>query len=561
MDKKYAQPCKGGMYMGIVNVYLHNRIHNDMRFSGDGRIYKNDANETRTEWLDSTPKVCKYIKITTSDKPENAPLVIEFDFDIFKYSKNGTIYTDAARSETSYDEEMGKEENYTKYTAKIMLNKHSKLDNSDNYFFRYIFEKTEGYNAKVTTQLATDNKYIFEFQMLNAHPKMPGLFFASSVGHPSDRLAVLLGGQARPTTNSKNNTALNDDFFVQYKFDNMQWYKLKIVHAAMANVLSKVEYLYNYVLEIPFLVEIPDYVLEDLNPTSNLKRQKMTKRLCHTVLDHITKPYIDAVLQNMELVRLPEGEPMKISKIREVCEYVFLKEYRFLNTLHWKQVDGICTLSDRFELDGSESNVANIRAIAYKVVSPVSEQGQINVFSAHDVFSAYVQRWHADAIPGEFTKVLEDAKQLALNMKYLKTSSNFALVRLRQSCASAFNVYPDFKWICAYMLEASKNFISLLMQEHPSALHQKFWLYMQTTRTHLRRNELSKRIAMDKLEDADNFIFNDTESYEKDAIEIKELEYLVLARQLHVLAGMRRAENDGIFEVDKFLLENCFSFK
>ena len=84
---------------------------------------------------------------------------------------------------------------------------------------------------------------------------------------------------------------------------------------------------------------------------------------------------------------------------------------------------------------------------------------------------------------------------------------------------------------------------------------------MQTTLTHLRKNDISKRIAMDKLEDANNFIFNDTESYEKDKIEIEELQYLVLARQLHVLAGMRRAENDGIFEVDKFLLENCFSFK
>jgi hypothetical protein len=568
---KYAQPCKGGMYMGVVNVYLRNRIHNDMRFSGDGRIYKKGENETRNEWLDSRPTVCKYIKISTQDKPENPPQSIDFDFEFLKYTINTTIYQDAIGGKISYDEEMGKQDNYTKITAKITLKNPQKINDSHGYFYRCNFTTADAqYTSTWAINRAQDNDYIFEFQMLNAHPNMPGLFFAQSVGHPSDRLAVLLGGQARPSgvvlpskKKSKTDTALAGLFFAQYKFDNMQWYKLKIIHAAMANVLSKVEYLHNYLSEIFNPLELKDteftYVLDI--PTSDVFRT-MATLVCHTVLDYITKPYIDAVLQNMEFVKRREDEPLKISKIREVCEYVFLKKYRFLNTLHWTQNNGICNLSDRFELDmESDSNKDNIRAIAYNVVSRVPGPGQVNVFSAHDVFSAYVERFYKDSTPDEFKAVLEDAKQLALNVKYMKTSSNFALVRLRQSCASAANEDIEFRFISANMLEVSKNFISLLMQESPSTEHPIFLRYMDTTLTRLRNNRLHIRLNINDLEDAKTFTFKDTESYKKNEIENDQLDYLVLGRQLHVLAKMRLAEVEKEFTLDEFPFENFLVFK
>jgi hypothetical protein len=231
-----------------------------------------------------------------------------------------------------------------------------------------------------------------------------------------------------------------------------------------------------------------------------------------------------------------------------------------LNTLHWDCVGGICTLSGRVTIEKSISDSYNIRAIAYKVVSPVLP-GQINVFSACDVFRAYVERWHNAVVPYEFNEVLDDAKQLALNMKYLKTSSNFALLRLKKSCKRAVEIDANFEWFSACMLEASKQFISLLLQPSPEALHAKFSEYILSKAQKFKENELSNRTILPTNDsNVDDFTFTDIYPCTKNDVTADVLQYLVLGTQLGVLAGMRRAEKQGKFDAISFQSKQYFQF-
>lgn len=578
---KYAQPCIEGVYMGIVNVRLKNTNNGVVSIAGDGRLHQMSMSGAKDAWWDSKPKVCKYHKLSPTDRPDNVPKVIALEFEFFIY-KEREYYNENFVQE-NYDVEMKKQINYTTIKCTIELFQVHCIDReADGYFYDYAFNNVSTKDSidettkDIITSLAQSNKYTFEFQILNAHPKMPGLYFASSVGYPSDRLAVLFGGRTLVKRNNietgrnglvelSKSRDFNYIFFAQYKFDNGKWHTLKIIHAVMANVLSKMEYMYNYLLDMP-----------DLNGATI----ELTKFFCQGVLDYITNAYIDTVLENIELLKSPEGTQIKISKIREVCEYVFLMKYPFLLTSHWKVVGGIYELSDNFKLDmQSDSNIGNVRAIAYKVVSSIiepyrasiaaenqiAEPEKVNVFSAYDVFMAYVDcryRDEAGNCPPEFTAVLEDAKQLALNMKYLKTSSNFAVVRLKESCELAVARDPGFRWASTCMLAASKKIISLLVQRNPETLHEKFSEFVLSTSHALRDNELSSRTNVHSIDDGDidTFEFKDNMSRTKNEITMDELQYLVLATQLHALTAMRRAEREQKWSVESFASKNYFKY-
>ena len=575
---KYAQPCVEGVYMGIVNVHLGNTSHNGVRICGDGRMHQTPITPisgVREAWLDGKPKVCKFHKLFVKDRPDHPPERLEVELEFFLYKDRRNEHYSDGNTGPGYDESMQKEISYDSVTCIIELLHPKSIDaESGGYFQEYSFgrlsvstDDRDSTNIGILTSLARKNKYTFEFQILNAHPSFPGLFFASSVGYPSDRLAVLFGGRALKRVNDKIHAGTRVEpedrtskFFAQYKFDNRKWYTLKIIHAAMANMLSKIEYMYN-----------------DLLPSAGLDLTTIvsTQLFCQQVLDYITEPYIDTVLENMEMLMPREGMQVKISQIREVCEYVFLMKYPFLITSRWKRNAGIYTLSDSFQIDVTcESNIGNIRPIVYKVVSSIIEPNEapgaaadenkitevkINAFSAYDVFRAYTDcRYRYDEeCPQEFTEVLEDAKQLALNVKYLKTSSNFALVRLMKSCARAVDCDSRFKLISESMLYTSKGIISLLLQRSPETLHEKFLDYVLSTAKALRNNELSSRTNIHNIDDSDIESFNFTDTI-INMDDTDKLHYLVFATQLHVLVGMRRSERSRAIEAERFLYKNYF---
>jgi hypothetical protein len=559
---KYAQPCVGGVYMGIVNVQLHNRIKDGVNICGDGRMHKMTRGNEK-DWMDTKPKVCKYHKLEVKDRPDGIPPSIQFEFEFVIY-KDYAYYLDG---NTGYDAELEKGKNYKKIICIIELLCVDAIDVSE-MTYSYNFHKITSmrieqrpidpqptgqppieeapseeaatemmlpYTEEIVTSLAQKNRYTFEFQRLNTHPKMPGLFVAESVGWPSDQLAVLFGGRAR-----HGGLANMDFFFAQHKFDTTEWNKMKQIHTALANVLSKIEYMYNYLLA---------------NPEPNIDTPA-TRRFCQEVLDYITEPYIHEVLKRMVLITRKDAE-LDISEIRGVCEYVFQREYPFLDTLMWTYAGG--TFKDTPVRDGMRAQLASkTRILAYDVVSdfmevagqenynPILNYGKINAFSAHSVFSAYVSyAFMGKDIPLEFKNVLEDARQLLANMQRLKTSSNFALRCLRESCEIAAAKYSEFKLTSHYMIAASRVFITLLLQKDSSTDHEKFFDYIQSVAGKLRHNIHADTTNISTLEDSQIFKFKLEESmtwprYQMDHVKF---EYLVLATQLQALSGMRYDED------------------
>jgi hypothetical protein len=549
---KFAQPCIGGVYMGVVNVQLNNRIKDGVTVCGDGRMHPMTPGKEK-EWMDTKPKVCKYHKLEVKDRPpDDAPTHIDLEFEFFIY--NAWKKNRDHEAELAYDTDMDKVANYKKILGRIRLNRVA----SGDLFYTYNYSSTvsmsiEDPNTKVMQPhdsnvdgpilkaLAEKNRYTFEFQQLNAHPKMPGLYFAQSVGWPSDQLAVLFGGRAR-----HGGLANMDFFFAQHKFDTTEWDKMKQIHTAMANVLSKIEYMYNYLLA---------------NPEPNIDTTA-TRRFCQEVLDYITEPYIHEVLKRMVLVTRKDFE-LHISEIRGVCEYVFQRKYPFLDTSMWTHEGG--EFRNTPVRDGTSTQLTSTtRILAYNVVSSFMEQpgeeitnpflnsGKINAFSAHSVFSAYVSyAYKGKDIPTEFINVLEDASQLLTNMKRLKTSSNFALKCLRESCEIAAAKYSEFKLTSHYMIAASRVFITLLLQKDSSTDHEKFGEYTLRVASKLRPNEHSAATNISSLEDYDigRFEFDDTMSWSRSHMDHVKFEFLVLATQLRALSGMQF----GVSEKNYFL--------
>ncbi len=546
---KYAQPCSGGVYMGVVNVFLGHFCEGDVKVRGDGRMYRCLPGATQAPY-GKKPDVCKYHKLRATDKPpKNAPVKIRFEFDVYLYNNSVDVY----------DKDMEKKfpSHYTLHKCNVDLDRGACLDQGpegDGYFHEYTFTDVkcdENVKERITS-LVKKNRYTFEFQRLNAHRSMPGLYLAESVGHPSDQLAVLFGGRAR-----NKSDANKDLFFAQHKFDTTEWDKMKIIHTAMANVLSKIEYMYNDVSE--------EYTAHNTE----------TREFCQKILDHVTEPYIDKVLENMHFPTAHQDAMRSISHIRGVCEYVFHREYPFLDASMWTHANGAfaygSTTMDLQQL-ASESET---RALAYTVLSTCIEPEyssasvfvnsrldpqKFNAFSAHDVFKAYLSFTYKNGVgqPEEFKDVLEDARQLVLNMKRLKTSSNFALARLQKSCEAAVKVNNAFTYTRNCMLAASRHLISLLLQKNPSTLDDKFGEYVKTLTWKLRKNPT---IENDEYNDEHpNFEFLESISWSKGSMTSTKFECLLFSTQLHVLTGMRELEEmEG--EASDFCGKNYFQFQ
>lgn len=369
---------------------------------------------------------------------------------------------------------------------------------------------SEGITNTITS-LANQNRYTFEFQVLNAHPSMPGLYFAASVGYPSDQLAVLFGGRARNDGDTK------DVFFAQYEFDTTNWGQMKIIHTVMANALSKIEYMHNY-------------LSEKLGPQTNTRE---THQFCQELLDYITQPYIHEVLENAKLMRTRDDAITRIAHLRGVCECVFQQKYPFLDTSMWTSTSGEFTYaSARVWMPKQLESESETRKLAYHVLSSCIEPepahlgratarldpDKINAFIAYDVFRAYASfRWKTKTTrPKEFDYVIEDARQLLINMTRLKTSSNFALVRLQKSCDDAVKVDAGFKYTRNCMLAASRNFISLLLRTNPSTMDTKFGNYVNTLAWTLSQNSNCDTDTFPLPEDViDKFVFEEDVSCSK----------------------------------------------
>jgi hypothetical protein len=543
---KYAQPCIGGVYMGIVNVHLNNRSNNGVTICGDGRMHRMTHGK-QNEWMDTKPKASKYHKLEVQDRPpDNEPASIDLKFEFFLY-KDQNNYRDG-QTGPGYDADMETGGNYKKIICTIRLMTKGRFSGlTSAMFYEYEFheiismsveepatKEAQTYGDEITkeilTALAQKNRYTFEFQSLNAHPKMPGLYFAESVGWPSDQLAVLFGGRAR-----HGGLENMEFFFAQHKFDTTEWDKMKQIHTALANVNSKIEYMYNYL---------------SANPEPNIDTQA-TRRFCQQVLDYITEPYIHEVLKRMVLIKRENAE-VHISEIRGVCEYVFQRDYPFLDTSTWTYVDG--EFRNPVRVGAPTQLTSAVRILAYDVVShciesnggvsmnPFVNSGKINAFSAYSVFEAYVSyAYDGKETPIEFKNVLEDARQLLANMQRLKTSSNFALKCLRDSCEIAAAQYSEFKMTSHYMLAASRVFITLLLQRDPSTEHEKFGEYTRRVASKLRANEHSAATNISTLEDYDTgtFRFDDAMSWSRSHMDHVKFECLVLATQLRTLSAMQ----------------------
>jgi hypothetical protein len=55
---KYTQPCTGGVYMGVVNVFLGHKCTGEVKVCGDGRMYRCSTGGATLPRYGKKPEVC-----------------------------------------------------------------------------------------------------------------------------------------------------------------------------------------------------------------------------------------------------------------------------------------------------------------------------------------------------------------------------------------------------------------------------------------------------------------------------------------------------------------------
>jgi hypothetical protein len=594
VSPKYAQLCDGGVYMGIMNVYLNYMHRSSLKFCGNGWIKPlNGANlPAQNDSVSADPTYCKYHTLNIGDCPGKPPRTIDlyFEFYIFEQLDFYDIFTDP-NDQLTYIRDLKNVDRYDNISCVITLTNPKKVDNDEN-FHGYDFQKIVIPNVttkdprvgQIIKRLAESNKYILEFQTIPMHAKVPGLYMTSTVGLPYEHLTVLLGGHGYKKTVKNGNARFNCKIFAQHKFDRDEWKNKKIIYTALKCLLTKFECMYNYLID-------------------KVNTPKSVESFCQSLLDHITVHYIEAVMKGIDNIQEGELGVLSMVEIRQICESEFIRHYQFLLTHKWKFENGHFTFKledfrSRLSLSESNNGVCDVRVLAYNVVSSIIEPGQrlkntaadctievdehglgdslsmrpdletvdagdkINVFNVHDVFRAFVSIYFLDRqVPHIFEQVLDDAKHLISNMKCYKTSSNIALKLLKKSCSQASFEFDDFEELCSIMLDTSENFITLLLHKEPSTKHATFMYYVQQLCVYLTEtNDKDDALIVNQIpefdEDVVHFKFNDMTPRYKESISITTFTRIVAATQLQILASMQRIENDPTLDISDLQFKN-----
>ena len=592
---KYAQLCDGGVYMGIMNVYLNYMHRGSLKFCGNGWIHALSGVNApaQNDRVSADPTYCRYHTLKIGDSPGKPPRTIdvEFEFCIFEQLEFYDIFTNPNAQLTYYTKELKNAERYGKIPCVITLTNPRRVDNDEN-FHGYDFQKIVIPNetemdarvGQIIKRLAESNKYILEFQTIPMHAKVPGLYMTSTVGLPYEHLTVLLGGHGYKKTVKNGNARYNCKIFTQYKFSRDQWKDKKIIYTALKCLLTKFECMYNYLID-------------------SENTPKSTESFCQSLLDHITKEYVEAVMDGIDYMKENEHDVLSMVETRQICESEFIRHYQCLLTHKWKFENGHFTFKledfrSRLSLSESNNGVCDVRAIAYNVVSStiepmqrfkntaadctidVDEHGlgaplsmqpdletvdagdKINVFNVHDVFRAFVSIYfQGEQVPNIFQEVLDDAKHLISNMKCYKTSSNIALKRLMKSCEEATSTYDEFYAISELMLDASKHFITLLLHKKPSTDHVNFINYIADICGYLEQTtEDDHDVTVVGIPPTDEYVvhfkFNDMTPRYKESISILTFNRIVAATQLQILASMRRIEHDPRLDISELQFKN-----
>ena len=599
-DAKYAQRCAGGVYTGIVGVYLGYEFSHGVKVCGNGRMHTLSARgvaELQNSGAHGTePEYCKYHKLEAADTPMHAPktITLEFEFQIHNYTEfyqylNGTAASIADVVRRQDPKDMTDNKQYTAFGFSIELSNSGAIPDTDGNFHAYTIDSIKHtstlplpWQPGLIERLARMNKYILEFQTLSAHASVPGLYFGVSVGHPADELAVLLGAK----------------LFAQHKFERAERHNKKVIHIALQSVLAKLERGYDSLMlvgpgEAPRSTPQKEWI--DFN--------------CQRSLDTIAESYILGVLEILEIVKDPRANidlqgdanfdastrlQISTAEMQEVCEYVCLALYPTLTVFKWTfnaekfETDPrgahVCTYTPDSSRTDTLSDGSKMRAIAYTVVSSIIEPthgigfgetgGKIfNAFSAYDVFRAYVDISFGRfglATPPAFMTVLEDARQLDINLKHLQTSSNVALKCLKVSCMEAVSDDKKFMFVARYMLHLLGHFVAFILTRVPTTSHARFAEYIKYACAHVRHLNttqgtytptLENMPATESAEDMTNFnAFKfDGPGLNIDGVVIlNDFLLLVLGTQLNIIARMRHAESQPAFEVADFQFKNYF---
>ncbi len=586
---RYAQRCTGGVYTGIVGVYLGYRAYNRVKVCGNGRIHvltERSTNELRKSGAYATePEYCKYHKLEATDTPTAPPQFITLEFQV---SIHANIHYYATQM---HDSAMTEDANYRRVKCTIKLKHFNKIDDDDGTGNFHLYkpqsfkhrEHIPGEIEGLIEGLVNMNKYVLEFQKLAAHADVPGLYFGVSVGHPADQLAVLVG----------------DKLFAQHKFNNAERHNKKIIHVALESVLAIFERAY-------------DSMQEQSGQQPRTATQKgAINAFCQSTLDSLTERYIEGVLTNLQIVKDDRGL-IYTSDMQEACEYERLYIRDALADSTWTfdvesfergEIAKAFTRTPRVVAMPPESNM---RALVYQVVSHGTEPthviditvggessdavrgGQIwgtkyNAFSAFSVFWAYAEIVHlrfTHTFPHYMSTVLQDALRLQKSIKSMKRSSNFALKRLRASCSVASRYDNTFSLISEHMLALSERFISFILCMNPSTSQPKFDGFVELTRTRLlewvrlshnglvphiwkvgswkMRDFIENIPSSTSLEKMREFDFEGGGLDCDHVIYFSEFWILLLATQLNVLAKLKVAEAGGTFAVANFKTKNYF---
>jgi len=561
--KKYAQLHKEGVYMAVVGVHLGHKADNDVFVCGNGRIRQAPKNGRRDP---DDPDYYKYHPLTVKDRPNSAPRELEVTLELY-INDNRTYYATLQEGQSGVapdpfvdfsEFKQERAEGYLKLQVPVKLSHSAAIDEDQNF---HEYKPSPGAISNwLASGLVNMNRYILQFQMLPEHRSVTGLYCATFTGYPSDQLAVLVGGNE--TKNATHLIPLNHNrLFVQHKFDPSEWNEKKIIYMALQSVLEKAGLVWNFLCR---------HLLQEGGSGTDsstgevfvyAQRDKAIDTLCQDVLDHITDDYIACVSEKIKLLRPRPYTRIRNAEIRAVCEYAFIQKYQYLCTQHWTfSADGITFGDANFEAyapSESPTGGVGVRAIMYKVVSsciePAADSGspdaseagmqKVNAFSAHEVFQAYADHFCDKPTPPAIQRAIDDAKQLVVNMKCLKTSSNFALQCLRESCKLAAGHDANFEFIGSHMLLVSRNLISMLLQREPSTSHDKYTMHVLTVASNLRKVDTEGTLGPLPTNDWDitKFRYEDRPQSHDGALQLNDFQCRILGTHLNILARLREA--------------------
>ena len=577
---KYAQRCERGVQTGIVGVYIGHDHKFGLKLCGNGRIHrlsKQGARELEIRGKYATePEYCKYHKLNVTDTPRTPPATITLEFEFYVHSDMlcYSEFLNRTQDHSEKDLEMVNEKKYYKVPYELTLHRKGEVDPNcheyiiqDSEDIRNAYSK-EGSSDEAVRKAVFDatirvigamNRYVLEFQILPAHPDVPGLYFGASVGYPADQLAVLLGGK----------------LYAQHKFDKTERHNKKIIHVALESVLARFE-------RVCDMME-----MQTDNNESKDAQQKNIRDFCQRLLDRMTEKYMHGVLHSMRILKNPlailwdpkrndeywkmdEDARISTADMREVCEYQWFNDCDYLRDSEWKfNVREFMTnpnLVTVTPLRVSMPSELKMQSIAYKVVTSIIEPeggtvdvaSKFNVFSAFHVFLAYIQiayLRHGRRMPIQLEEVLGDAQRLQESIKSLKKSSNFALKCLTLSCNNAWSTLKDatFYNIAEVMIRLSARFIPFILQRNTTMSHKTFEEFMNDILDNLRyvhkwTSSVEKMPNSTSVEDMRGFMFNDQGLDIDREVTFGQFFAVLFGTQLNILARMRVAETEKDFK-------------